>query len=88
MKSMSIRHTLSILLSILSLSTVGDGDLRRNPPSECKVSDSECQCETGEVGSGCIKVSLGMGATTPWTDSRKCALKVFADMVDRLEALL
>ena len=27
----------------------------------------------------CIKVSVGIGRTTPWTGSMSCALKVFAD---------
>ena len=50
-----------------------------NPPSECKAPDSECECDTEDVDDGCIKVRIDMGATTPWTGSRKCALKVFAD---------
>ena len=76
---MTARPCCLLLLSIFMGVVHAGTNLQANPPSECKASDSECQCETGEVGSGCIKVSLGMGATTPWTDSRKCALKVFAD---------
>lgn len=56
------------------------GSTRTNPPSECRAADSDCECESGEGASdGCIKVSLDMGRTTPWTGSQKCALKVFAD---------
>ena len=68
-----------IFFMLLSGAAAAGTVVQKNPPSACKVSDSECQCETGEVGSDCVKVSVDMGATTPWTDSRKCALKVFAD---------
>ena len=77
---MTIRLCCLLLLSVSTGVAHAGTNLRTNPPSECKSPDPECPCKTGgEVGSGCIKVSLDMGATTPWTDSRKCALKVFAD---------
>ena len=77
---MTIRLCCLLLIPVSACVALAGTNLRTNPPSECKSPNSECQCHNGgEVGSGCIKVSLDMGATTPWTDSRKCALKVFAD---------
>ena len=64
----------------LPLAAVAGGTALRNPPSECKAADSDCGCDSGEgVSDGCIKASLDMGRTTPWTGAQKCALKVFAD---------
>ena len=58
----------------------GAGSMRTNPPSECKAPDKKCGCPGGaEVSSGCIKVNLDMGQTTPWSGSMDCALKIFAD---------
>ena len=70
----------SLSVYALSFSSFAGGTALKNPPSECKAADSACGCATGEGASdGCIKASLDMGATTPWTGSAKCALKVFAD---------
>ena len=56
------------------------GGLARNPPSACQAPDGQCPCATGEGAQNrCVKVSVDMGATTPWTGSRPCALKVFSD---------
>ena len=64
----------------LPLAAVAGGTALRNPPSECKAADSDCGCDSGEgVSDGCIKASLDMGRTTPWTGAQKCTLKVFAD---------
>ena len=64
----------------LPLASVAGGTALRNPPSECKAADSDCGCDSGEgVSDGCIKASLDMGRTTPWTGSQRCAIKVFAD---------
>ena len=71
-----------VVVSVFAFTTVAfaGGSTQTNPPSECNASDSDCECESGEGASdGCIKVSLDMGRTTPWTGSQKCALKVFAD---------
>ena len=76
---MDIRHRVSLLLSVLALSTSGGSDLPKNLPPECDPPTPECKCDNPGVNAGCIKVSIDMGATTPWTGSRKCALKVFAD---------
>ncbi len=67
-------------VSLLAASAHAGGILARNPPSACQAPDGECPCASGKGVQGrCIKVTLDMGATTPWTGSRPCALKVFAD---------
>ena len=59
--------------------------IMRNPPGgeEGEVkSDCGCSPKGGknvDISNGCIKILVGMGETTPWTDSRPCSLKVFAD---------
>lgn len=60
-------------------SATGGGALARNPPPECAAENGECGCGEEEVSDGCIKVSIDMGRTTPWTGGERCALKVFAD---------
>ncbi|MBE6383941.1 MAG: hypothetical protein E7049_13140, partial [Lentisphaerae bacterium] len=50
-----------------------------NLPAACQQGESKCSCPQEGVSSGCIKVNIDMGATTPWTGGRACALKVFAD---------
>lgn len=68
------------LLVLAAPSAFAGGSTQTNPPSACKANDSTCECETGkEASDGCIKANLDMGRTTPWTGSRPCALKVFAD---------
>ena len=55
------------------------GRLLTNPP-ECDKNSEDCGCDSGkEVSAACIKVNLDLGETTPWTGSRPCALKIFAD---------
>ncbi len=70
----------AVVASIAPLISNGAGSLRTNPPSECKAPDNKCGCQSGsEVSSGCIKVNLDLGLTTPWSGSLDCALKIFAD---------
>ncbi|MBE6382860.1 MAG: RHS repeat protein, partial [Lentisphaerae bacterium] len=65
---------------IAPLASNGGGNMRTNPPSECKAPDKKCDCPGGaEVSAGCIKVNLDLGQTTPWSGSMDCALKIFAD---------
>ena len=53
---------------------------RTNPPSECQTNSTDRPCNSEEEASDdCIKANLDMGRTTPWTGSRPCSLKVFAD---------
>ena len=70
------------LLAAIPLAAPAGATQNRNP-SECGDGDASrpCDCESDgdSVGDGCIKVTLGMGRTTPWTGSRRLALKVFAD---------
>ena len=75
------RIVLLLSLTAQSLVSVFAGSkTATNPPSECKAEDASCSCEKqDEVGADCIKVNLDMGTTTPWTGSRRCSLKVFAD---------
>ncbi|MGN0877785.1 MAG: hypothetical protein ACI4TC_10990, partial [Kiritimatiellia bacterium] len=72
-----------VLSSILSLtvSLKSDGAFTaRNPPSACQAPDGECPCATGDGAQNkCIKVTVDMGVTTPWSGMAPCALKVFAD---------
>ena len=61
------------------LAVFGGANLRTNPP-ECDKNSEDCGCDTGkEVAAACIKVNLDLGETTPWTGSKPCALKMFAD---------
>ena len=78
---MKKKMCMSVFAAMAALaSSFAGGTALRNPPSECKAADSACGCATGEgVSDGCVKASLDMGATTPWTGSARCALKVFAD---------
>ena len=75
------RIVLLLSLTAQSLVSVFAGSkTATNPPSECKAEDASCSCEKqDEVADDCIKVNLDMGTTTPWTGSRRCSLKVFAD---------
>ena len=72
----------ALLLAAAPLRAPAGATQSRNP-SECGDGDASrpCDCESDgdSVGDGCIKVTLGMGRTTPWTGSRRLALKVFAD---------
>ena len=72
-----------VLSSILSLtvSLKSDGAFTaRNPPSACQAPDGVCPCATGNGAQNkCIKVTVDMGVTTPWTGMAPCALKVFSD---------
>ena len=72
-----------LLLSLTAQSLVpvfAGSKTATNPPSECKAEDASCSCEKqDDVADDCIKVNLDMGTTTPWTGSRRCSLKVFAD---------
>ena len=47
------------------------------PKCDPKTEDCGCSCEAVSVG--CIKVSVDLGETTPWTGSMPCALKIMAD---------
>ena len=54
-------------------------DTNRNLPPKCKDPDKKCDCPGQEVENGCIKVTIDLGETTPWTGSIPCELKIFAD---------
>ena len=61
---------------------VNAGPNQTNLPDCPTHSDTkQCPCADGEtrVGNGCIRISLGMGSTTPWTGSRSAAIKVFTE---------
>ena len=74
-------HLLSFCsLVLFSYGVFAEALVAKNPPSKCKQGDPECTCETQQqVANSCIKVNLDLGATTPWTGSQRCSLKVFAD---------
>ena len=90
---MNIRHLLFLFASYAALSSWAGTNVARNLPPECTMDDgSDCGCEkTDEESDGagetsednvedeCIKVKVGLGRTTPWTGSIRCALKIFAD---------
>ena len=68
--------------AVLAAPAVLFGDstiVRTNPPSECISPDRKCDCDNRNVSAKCIKASIGLGETTPWTGSLECALKIFAD---------
>ena len=54
-------------------------DTNRNLPPKCKDPDKKCDCPGQKVENGCIKVTIDLGETTPWTGSIPCELKIFAD---------
>ena len=65
----------------LVFSTAFAGSVRqRNLPPACDPQTKTCSiCPTGEVTTGCIKINLDMGVSTPWTGSIGASLRVFAD---------
>ena len=75
--TMTASAVFAALLSPLP-SPAGPG-LLRNMPGVCAQPSRECDCQTKKVSANCIKAEIGLGETTPWTGSRSCALKVFAD---------
>jgi RHS repeat-associated protein len=54
-------------------------ELSRNPPSACSGPGNKCGCPEKKVTAKCIKATVDMGETTPWTGSLECSLKIFAD---------
>ena len=71
---------LSLVLPLVSLSAFAGATAARNPPSACTAPNNECSCATGDGAQNkCIKVTVDMGVTTPWSGMAPCALKVFAD---------
>ena len=66
-------------LIILALFAHGAGITMRNPPSECTAPANKCGCPEKKVTAKCIKATVDLGETTPWTGSLECALKIFAD---------
>ena len=66
-------------LIILAPFVHGAGITMRNPPSECTAPANKCGCPEKKVTAKCIKVTVDLGETTPWTGSLECALKIFAD---------
>ena len=57
-------------------------EVQENPPEECSQPNPDCACSsdssTGKSArNGCVFLTLGLGRTTPWTDARPLALKVF-----------
>ena len=66
-------------LIILAPFAHGAGITMRNPPSECTAPANKCGCPEKKVSAKCIKATVDLGETTPWTGSLECALKIFAD---------
>ena len=66
------------ILSLCSGEAFAGPDTRRNMP-KCDPKSEDCGCSCDEVSDGCIKVSLAIGNTTPWSGSMSCALKIMAD---------
>ena len=54
-------------------------ELSRNPPSACSGPGNKCGCPEKKVTAKCIKATVDLGETTPWTGSLECSLKIFAD---------
>ena len=57
-------------------------EAQENLPEECSQPNPDCRCSadssTGKSAqTGCVFLTLGLGRTTPWTDARPLALKVF-----------
>ena len=71
--------SLSFCIAILAPFAHGAGITMRNPPSECTAPANKCGCPEKKVSAKCIKATVDLGETTPWTGSLECALKIFAD---------
>ena len=67
-----------LFAACLPLALLGAGTVRANLP-RCDSKKEDCGCSCDQVSADCIKVNLGLGATTPWTGSMACSLKIFAD---------
>ena len=77
----SLRLALAAPLLVAAFA-VHAGPNQTNLPDCPTHSDTkQCPCADGEtrVDNGCIRISLGMGSTTPWTGSRSAAIKVFTE---------
>ena len=92
----SIRRLAVSFAAALSLCAgVRGAETYLNLPPKCGEPGKKCGCPGQEVENACIKVTVDLGETTPWTGSMPCALKIFADndsplifTVDSLYAVL
>ena len=67
------------LLSLCGGAALAGAKTQLNPPSECNAPGGKCGCDEKKVSAKCIKASVDLGETTPWTGSMECSLKIFAD---------
>ena len=61
---------------------MADGDEpQENPPNECEQPENSCGCDEGgdSAANGCVMLTMSLGRTTPWSDSRDVRLKVFEE---------
>ena len=81
----SIRRLAVSFAAALSLCAgVRGAETYLNLPPKCGEPGKKCGCPGQEVENACIKVTVDLGETTPWTGSMPCALKIFADNVSPL----
>ena len=79
--SHALRHLLLVVTAFVVVSPSFAGSSQTNPPDcDPNVQSQKCPCSKQQgAGNNCVKISLDMGATTPWSGSQSASLRVFAD---------
>ena len=66
-------------IGVLPINSFAASIANRNLPPECTPPANKCGCQEKKVSAKCIKATVELGETTPWTGSLDCSLKIFAD---------
>ena len=66
-------------IGVLPINSSAASIPNRNLPPECTPPANKCGCQEKKVSAKCIKATVELGETTPWTGSLDCSLKIFAD---------
>ena len=80
-KSFSLisRILISAVIAFMPINSFAASIANRNLPPECTPPANKCGCQEKKVSAKCIKATVELGETTPWTGSLDCSLKIFAD---------
>ena len=79
MKNNVMRFAAVVSIALCCGEALAGRELSRNPPSACSGPGNKCGCPEKKVTAKCIKATVDLGETTPWTGSLECSLKIFAD---------
>jgi len=74
-----VRFAAVVSIALCCGEALAGRELSRNPPSACSGPGNRCGCPEKKVTAKCIKATVDLGETTPWTGSLECSLKIFAD---------